>query len=72
MGQLYFSQLGQALVQVRQIQEWRATNNFGIIFWMYNEIWPTGGWGSIEYGGNTTGQVGRRPWLTMFVFFPHV
>ena len=27
--QLYFSQLGQALVQVRQIHEWRVTNMFG-------------------------------------------
>jgi hypothetical protein len=26
--QLYFSQLGQALVQVRQIHEWRVTNVF--------------------------------------------
>ena len=32
--QLYFSQLGQALVQVRQIHEWRVTNVFGIMFWM--------------------------------------
>ena len=38
--QLYFSLLGQALVQVRQIQEWRATNIFGTLFWMFNEIWP--------------------------------
>jgi hypothetical protein len=30
-AQLYFSQLGQALIQVRQIQEWRASNNFGIM-----------------------------------------
>ena len=33
--QLYLSQLGQALVQVRQIQEWRGNNVFGILFWMY-------------------------------------
>ena len=32
--QLYFSQLGQALVQVRQIHEWRVSNVFGIMFWM--------------------------------------
>ena len=36
--QLYLSQLGQALVQVRQIQEWRGNNVFGILFWMYNEV----------------------------------
>ena len=34
MGQLYFSQLGQGLLQARQIMEWRATNNFGMMFWM--------------------------------------
>lgn len=55
--QLYFSQLGQAFVQVRQIHEWRVSNVFGIMFWMYNEIWSTGGWGSIEYGGRTSGQI---------------
>lgn len=33
-----------------------------MIQWMFNEIWPTGGWGSIEYGGNTTGQVAGGRW----------
>lgn len=32
---------------------------FGTVTWQLNEIWPTGGWGSIEYGtvGFTGGQV---------------
>ena len=33
-----------------------------MVQWMFNEIWPTGGWGSIEYGGNTTGQVAGGRW----------
>ena len=31
----------------------------------YNEIWPTGGWGSIEYGGKTAGQVPGGRWKPM-------
>merc|ERR1712232_1221016 len=36
----------------------------GITVWQYNEIWPTGGWGSIEYGtvGFTPGQVLGGRW----------
>jgi hypothetical protein len=62
--QLYFSQLGQALVQVRQIQAWRATNVFGIMFWMYNEIWPTGGWGKHSYKHSSACTAVSRPALT--------
>ena len=29
---------------------------------MYNEIWPTGGWGSIEYGSAVPGQVLGGRW----------
>jgi hypothetical protein len=28
----------------------------------YNEIWPTGGWGSIEYGSAVPGQVEGGRW----------
>ena len=30
--------------------------------WQLNEIWPTGGWGSIEYGTPVPGQVIGGRW----------
>ena len=67
--QLYQSMLGQALNHKATIESWRATNVFGTTIWMYNELWPTGGWGSVEYGGNTTGQIAGGRWKTLQYFF---
>lgn len=56
--QLYQSQIAQALVIKTEVEAWRSTNNFGTLFWMYNELWATGGWGSIEYGSTAApGQI---------------
>jgi len=33
----------------------RSWNEWAVITWQINEIWPTGGWGSIEYGTPTIG-----------------
>merc|ERR1719491_232410 len=60
--QLYQSMLGQALFMKTEIEEWRSGNIFGSLIWMYNELWPTGGWGSVEYGGGTSGQVPGGRW----------
>ena len=61
--QLYQSQIGQALLIKTLVEAWRSTNNFGTIFWMFNEIWPTGGWGSIEYGARgVPGQIEGGRW----------
>ena len=46
--QLYESMIGQMLTMKAQIESWRSQNTFGTVFWMYNDMWPTGGWGSIE------------------------
>jgi hypothetical protein len=35
--QLYQSQIAQALVIKTEVEAWRSTNNFGTLFWMYNE-----------------------------------
>ena len=32
------------------------------IRWQLNEIWPTGGWGSLEYGTPVDGQVIGGRW----------
>eukprot|EP01050_Picozoa_sp_SAG11_P009942 SAG11_NODE_972_length_6340_cov_3.043423_3_plen_453_part_00 len=62
--QLWQCMVGQALLIKSDIEARRATNQFGIIVWQLNEIWPTGGWGSIEYGtvGYTKGQVLGGRW----------
>ena len=65
--QLYQSMLGQALNHKTTIESWRASNVYGTTIWMFNELWPTGGWGSIEYGGNTTGQVSGGRWKPLQV-----
>jgi hypothetical protein len=61
--QLYQSQVGQALVLKTEIESWRSTNNFGTTFWMFNELWATGGWGSVEYGSvGVAGQLEGGRW----------
>lgn len=32
------------------IEEKRSLNEFGTLTWQLGEVWPTGGWGSLEYG----------------------
>ena len=50
--------LGQALLVKGSMELHRATNQFGTMIWQLGEIWPTGGWGSLEYGNpNMPGQV---------------
>jgi len=61
---LWQCMIGQALNIKQNIEGRRQSNQFGIIVWQFNEIWPTGGWGSIEYGtvGYTKGQVLGGRW----------
>lgn len=55
--QLYQCMIAQALLIKQNIEWTRSMNRFGILVWQFNEIWPTGGWGSIEYGNpNFPGQ----------------
>jgi len=53
--QLFQCLLGQALEMKADIEVRRSTNEWGTITWQINEIWPTGGWGSVEYGSLTHG-----------------
>jgi hypothetical protein len=42
------------------------------LVWMLNEIWPTVGWGSLEYGppeGHTPGQVRGGRWKPLHYFY---
>jgi hypothetical protein len=60
----YLCMIGQALEMKSDIEHRRSSNAFGTITWQLNEIWPTGGWGSLEYGtvGWTPGQVLGGRW----------
>ena len=48
--QMYLSMLAQALHLKQDIEQRRGSNTWALLTWMLNEIWPTGGWGSLEYG----------------------
>merc|ERR1712072_1528646 len=61
--QLYQCMIAQALLLKQNIEDLRGGNTYGILVWQYNEIWPTGGWGSIEYGNpRFDGQVIGGRW----------
>ena len=57
--------ISQALELKGDIETRRAGNTYGIIVWQFNEIWPTGGWGTIEYGTPVPGQVIGGRWKPM-------
>eukprot|EP01088_Endostelium_zonatum_P001319 TRINITY_DN11638_c0_g1_i1.p1 TRINITY_DN11638_c0_g1~~TRINITY_DN11638_c0_g1_i1.p1 ORF type:complete len:932 (+),score=184.72 TRINITY_DN11638_c0_g1_i1:367-2796(+) len=62
--QLYQCMIGQMLELKSDIEVRRAGNTFGTVTWQLNEIWPTGGWGSVEYGtvNFTSGQILGGRW----------
>jgi hypothetical protein len=71
-GQTYQCQLVQAFVLKNVYEARRAKNQFGHLIWMLNEIWPTVGWGSLEYGpppGYTPGQVRGGRWKPIHYFY---
>ena len=43
--QLYQSLIAQQLYLKTMIEAWRTSNMMITLWWMYNEMWPTGGWG---------------------------
>lgn len=69
--QLYQCMLAQTLSMKSVIELQRASNTFGLLTWQLNEIWPTGGWGSLEYGtvGFTPGQVLGGRWRPLHHLF---
>jgi len=60
----FLCMVGQSLEMKADIENRRSQNAFGTLTWQANEIWPTGGWGSLEYGtvGFTSGQVVGGRW----------
>jgi beta-mannosidase len=68
--QLYHCMIGQALQMKSTIEERRSKNELGHLVWQLNEIWPTGGWGSLEYGnGDMAGQVLGGRWKPLHYFY---
>jgi hypothetical protein len=47
--QLYLCLLAHALALKAEIEAQRASNTLGLLLWQLNEVWPTGGWGTLEY-----------------------
>ena len=68
--QLFLTVLGTALEMKSDIEVRRSRNSWGTVTWQLNEIWPTGGWGSLEYGtvGYTPGQVIGGRWKPLHYF----
>eukprot|EP00040_Diaphanoeca_grandis_P027117 m.153638 g.153638 ORF g.153638 m.153638 type:complete len:1021 (-) comp30841_c4_seq6:84-3146(-) len=54
--------IAQAFAHKEYTEALRSMNTVMVQFWQYNEIWPTGGWGSIEYGTPGKGQVIGGRW----------
>merc|ERR1712070_76478 len=68
--QLYQCMISQALEIKQNIETRMGQNTFGILIWQLNEIWPTGGWGSVEYGNpNFPGQVIGGRWKPLHYWY---
>ena len=69
-GQLYQCQLVQAIALKQIFEARRAQNAFGHLVWQLNEIWPTVGFGSLEYGpAAAPGQVRGGRWKPLHYFY---
>ena len=66
--QLYYCMLAQGFQRKAWIEAWRSSNVWGLLLWQLNEIWPTGGWGSLEYGTPVAGQVIGGRWKILHNF----
>ncbi|CAJ1426374.1 unnamed protein product, partial [Effrenium voratum] len=67
--QLFQCMLAQALILKSDIETRRSQNQFGALVWQLNEIWPTGGWGSLEYGTPVKGQVLGGRWKPLHYLY---
>ena len=72
--QLYHCMIGQALQMKGTIETRRSKNEMGHLLWQLNEIWPTGGWGSLEYSAPSgvdahQGQILGGRWKPLHYLF---
>jgi hypothetical protein len=47
-------------VELQVVEVLRAGNSWGALTWQLGEVWPTGGWGVVEYGSVGTVRVFRQ------------
>lgn len=69
--QTFHCMMAQTLWMKGEIETRRSRNSYGLLIWQLNENWPTGGWGSIEYGPgdkNETQVMGGR-WKPLMHLF---
>jgi beta-mannosidase len=57
-AQLYQCLMAQSLWMKGDLENRRSYNTFGLLIWQLNENWPTGGWGLMEYSGDS-----RQPFM---------
>lgn len=69
-GGLFQSMIAAALNMQSVVESHRSGNYLGAIEWQLNEIWPTGGWGSLEYGSTSSpGSLQGGRWKPMHYWF---
>jgi hypothetical protein len=69
-GGLFQSMLSAALNMQSVVEAHRSANYLGAIEWQLNEVWPTGGWGSLEYGAAVSpGSLRGGRWKPMHYWF---
>jgi hypothetical protein len=59
-AQLYLCQLATALKLKGLVEFHRSLNLFGLLTWQLTEMWPTYGWGSLEYSSGEGSVTGGR------------
>ena len=55
----YQSMLAQALEIKTRVAIIRSSNSWGALTWQLNEVYPTGSWGSLEYGALSQAKRGQ-------------
>ena len=69
-GALFQSMIAGALNMQSVVESHRGSNCLGTLEWQLNEIWPTGGWGSLEYGSAASpGSLRGGRWKPMHHWF---
>ena len=59
-AQLYLCQLATTLALQSAVEKLRSTNRWGALTWQLGEVWPTYGWGSLEYSSGAGSVPGGR------------
>lgn len=59
-AQLYLCQLATTLVLQSMVEVHRSSNSWGLMTWQLGEVWPTYGWGSLEYSSGAGSVLGGR------------